>query len=149
MSRVLLTFAFVLGMFCVARPAAALLPEPYVGIGAAGARYGSELGVAFTAEAGVDDIISSLGVGLRVELPSFDPILLAELRYSIIKLPFVRLLAGLHGGVEHTTKDWNGALGAFVGGRVSLGVPYLAATVGVSSAGEIHPYATVTLGVSF
>jgi hypothetical protein len=159
MHRFLITAALVLlGAVATVRPAAAL-PEPFVGIGAStfGLPGGSGTSYGLALEGGVDDILSDIGAGLRIDAPFSNftsPLIAAQFRYNILKIPFVRLLAGLDIGVKGTTaKDssWNGAGGAWAGARVSLGLPYIAAIVGLGyvKGGGGDLYSAITLGVSF
>lgn len=152
MLRLLFALALTATALGLARPAHAL-PEPYVGIGAFGSKDGDSSLFAAELEGGVDAIYSGLGVGARVELPlSFKPGLTAELRYTIIKLPFVRLLGGVGGGVvkgdDPVKSDWAGTANAFVSGRVSLGLPYVAVRLGVAVPNGVSLFGTLTFGIS-
>lgn len=146
MLRLLLVSVFALPVLCLAAPAHAL-PEPYVGIGVFGSKANGGTSYAGLVEGGADALYSDFGAGLRVDVgKSLDPALTAELRYSILKLPFIRLLAG--GGFGVVARTWNGSVNAWVGGRVSLGVPYLGLRVGVETPGGVHPFSTLTFGLS-
>jgi hypothetical protein len=159
MKRVLLLLLLLAPIALAARPASAL-PEAYAGLGvrsydlpgADGNQYAGSL------EGGVDDVLSNIGAGLRIDLPDWKPAAVVQLRYSVFKIPFVRIIAGLGGGVERartggsSSLSWNGTYELFAGARFSLGLPYLAVNLGGASSkygpSGFQMFSTITLGVS-
>lgn len=143
----------VLAVLALARPASAL-PEIYAGLGAtmAGVPSAKFEGLGFGVEAGVDDIFASLGLGAQVDFIDFDPALTAELRYSIIKVPFVRLYTGLGVGVAGLSTETTGTGGAFIGARISIIAIYVGIKLGIKyTVGAADPTAMsslLTLGFS-
>lgn len=158
MRRSLLVLAFLAAaVWLPARPAAALpgIGELYAGLGIrtfGGLPGGSDATYAPSLEAGIDGVLKDFGVGLRLDAPRLDPGLSVEIRYSVLSIPFVRVVAGVIGGVQDGkgTRGWDGTYGAFGSARVSLGSPYLQAQVGLHHAYQPgwDPFATVCLGMS-
>ncbi len=141
-----------------ARPAAAL-PEIYGGLGVRSyALPGSDSAAyAGTLEAGVDAIFSDIGAGLRVDTPQWKPAVAVQLRYSVLKVPFARIFAGIGGGVERARVDsnalsWNGTFEVFAGARVSMGLPYLGLNVGGAKShygdNGFQLFSTLTVGLA-
>lgn len=163
MKRVLLLVLLALPLAFAARPVLAVpaIGEPYVGLGARsyGLPGSDGVGYAGTLEGGVDAILlSNYGAGLRVDFPAWKPSAVVQFRYSILKVPFIRLFAGLGGGFEqvrtgaNNSLKWNGIYELFVGARVSLGVPYLGVDVGGANSAYktdgFDLFSKITLGVS-
>jgi len=144
-----------------ARPAIAL-PEVYGGLGARSyGMPGSDKGAySGTLEAGVDAIFANLGLGVRVDNPTWQPAVAVQLRYSVFKIPFVRIFAGVGGGVERGGNDkpgskdlsWNGTYEVFAGARVSMGLPYLGLNVGGAKSyygpDGFQLFSTLTIGLA-
>ncbi len=155
MRRILILSVLLSSLFAL--PAVALpgIGAPYVGIGTH--TYGGFPGVSNvnyggTLELGIDDLLKSFGIGLRMDLPtfkSFDPAANIELRYSVFSVPFVRLLAGVFAGVQKNV-GLDGTYGFFGAARFSLGLPYLGINLGAQGGnGYFTPYGQLTLGVVF
>ena len=118
--------------------------------GMTGTDYGA------TPELGIDDVVQKLGFGIRLDLPNVSPISTAanlELRYSIVGVPFFRLIGGVFGGVAKDVRTFvglNGTYGVFAAARISLGMPYLGINLGYQGVKtDLSPFGQVTLGVVF
>ncbi|MSP93047.1 MAG: hypothetical protein EXR79_14805 [Myxococcales bacterium] len=153
MTRLFLAVLAFLAVSAAAAPAHALLPEPYVGLGTRtfGLPSGNA-GWALSLEGGADAIFSDMGAGIRVDFPfdSFgNPLIAAQFRYSILKVPFIRILAAAEGGVIKGSKSMDGTFGAWLGARASLGLPYLNLNLGYSYAGKAELFSVITIGMSF
>ncbi len=152
MRSIVLTILAVTLLLCAARPAQAL-PEPYAGIGLHTFGLPGKDSTTYSGmlEGGVDDIIAKFGLGARLELPDWRTILDLQLRYSLFKVPFIRVFVGAGAGIQRYA-GWNGTFEGFVGARLSLGLPYIGATIGVAHWGgtdTTNPYGTLSLGLSF
>ncbi len=105
-----------------------------------------------TLELGWDDMIQKFGFGVRFDLPTlkaFDPAANVELRYSIVSVPFFRLVAGVFGGVKKDV-GFSGTYGAFGAARVSLGLPYIGLNLGVQGVNsDVSAFGQMTVGVVF
>jgi hypothetical protein len=154
--RALLIVLAMVTVAGVARPAAAL-PEAYVGLGArtyglpgtAGVRYAGSL------EAGADAIYNDLGLGLRIDVPDLNPSFMAQFRYSVLKLPTVRLLAAGSLGVQKPPSgyEFSRAYELLLGARASLGLPYVGLDLGGANnwpdVKQFKLFAKLTVGFSF
>jgi hypothetical protein len=129
--------------------AAQALPELYAGLGASAARQPNNLSdLGFVMQAGVDSIVAGLGAGLQADVAS-KTALTAELRYSLLKIPLIRVFAGVSAGLQGFTSSPSGTVGAFAGARFSIGVPYVALQLGgVYADGNVSPKGLLTLGIS-
>ena len=151
--QLIIVLAFLSVSAAAAAPAHALLPEPYVGLGTRtfGLPSGSA-GWALSLEGGADAILSDMGAGIRVDFPFKslgNPLIAAQFRYSILKIPFIRILAGAEGGVIKGSKSMDGTFGAWLGARASLGLPYVNLNLGYSYAGKAELFSVITIGMSF
>lgn len=102
-----------------------------------------------TVEVGLDDVVAKLGAGLRLDVPkSLQPGLALELRYSILSLPFFRLLGGVSGGAFKGGDAWAKTYSAFLGARISLGLPYVGASVGLQGVEkDMAGFGALTVGI--
>jgi hypothetical protein len=154
--RVVLAAVAVLCACALARPAAAL-PEGYVGLGVRS--YGlpgtSNVRYAGSLEAGADAIYDGLGLGLRIDTPDLNPSFMAQVRYSIIKVPTVRVLAAASLGVQKPPSgyEFNRAYELLLGTRASLGLPYIGLDLGGANnwpdVRQFKLFAKLTVGFSF
>ncbi len=144
--------------------AAAALPvlgDVYLGAGARslggtpGASKESEVRMAMTLEAGVDDLrlLRNWGVGVRADIGPSTRRLAAEVRYVLVQFIGVKVLAGAELGLAGNKGTLDGSFGAFVAGRLVLGFPYLGAQFGLyrtpGSNATVSSSAMLTGGVSF
>lgn len=163
MRRALLVCALALIAGALARPAQAL-PEVYAGAGIhrfgidkfSGGSNSLAIGV------GVDDLLKGFGVGLNAYVPGADVVVNADLRYSILKVPFLRIFAGIGAGAQRSTTElkatlttaktsttsWGAVVEGFVGARVSIGTYFVGLDVGGARWSSIEPYGILTVGLT-
>jgi hypothetical protein len=114
--------------------------------GQSGTDYGATL------ELGIDDIIQKWGVGARFDLPSFtsfNPAANVEVRYSILSVPFFRVIGGVFGGVQKNVGT-TGTYGVFGAARVSMGLPYLGVNLGFQGQNTyLSAFGQITVGAVF
>lgn len=159
--RMLLALAFAFPLLCAARDAAAIGPELYAGLGVRTFDLpgGDKTDYSGTLEAGIDNIIADIGAGLRIDSPKWKPAVSVQARYSLFKMPFVRLLIGAGAGVERspnasgsTNYSWNGTYEVFGGARFSMGLPYLGLNIGGAKSNfgsdGFQMFSTLTLGLA-
>ena len=163
MRRALLVCALALVAGALPRPAQAL-PEIYAGAGLH--RFGLDKvsggGNSLAVSAGVDDLLKGFGVGLNAYVPGADVVVNADLRYSILKVPFLRIFAGIGAGAQRTTAElkattttpktsttsWGTVLEGFVGARVSFGTYFVGLDVGGARWASTQPYGILTVGLT-
>lgn len=150
--RKLAAASLIVAAFAVSRPAAAF--EVYAGLGATmeGVPSAQFKGLGLALEGGVDDILSDIGVGGQIDFIDWKPSLTAQFRYSILSIPFVRLIAGVGVGLEGFAAKLGASAGAFIAGRISLGMPYLGLKLGVDygfADGDTSVGSLITLGACF
>ncbi len=165
--RFILVCLFTTLAGAVARPALAL-PEIYAGAGVHRFGFGSSASATHSLAlgAGVDDIFRGFGLGVNAympftDFPSSDPVINLDVRYSIFKIPFLRVFAGVGAGAKRSTSSvtdlktvtktstWGGAMEAFVGARVSMGLWFLGLDIGAAKWEEFQPYGILTAGLTF
>lgn len=163
MRRLLLAFVFVALSFAFVRPVQAL-PEIYVG---AGVHQFGMLGSTASAHslavgAGVDDLLKGLGVGVNAYVPGENVVVNADLRYSLFKVPFLRVYAGIGAGTQRTTSKiaattvssatetsgWGAVFEGFIGARVSVGTYFAGLDIGAARWADVQPYGTLTVGLT-
>ncbi len=129
-----------------------IIGEFYAGAGARSTGLYGDPGTAyaFGLEAGWDHVFREFGLGFRLDLPHADPHLTTELRYSLIAWPFLRIVGGVAAGVARQpngSPQWDKVLSGFIGGRVSLGLPYVSCYLGESLRDDaFSPYMTLSVG---
>ena len=173
--RFILVCLFTTLAGAVARPALAL-PEIYAGAGVHRFGFGSSASATHSLAlgAGVDDLFRGFGLGVNAympftDFPSSDPVINLDLRYSIFKIPFLRVFAGVGAGTKRSTlkaytnapagstagstvtktESWGGALEAFIGARVSLGLWFVGLDIGAAKWEDFQPYGILTAGLTF
>ncbi len=155
MRRIIVLFALLTSLFALPAFAIPGIGAIYGGIGThtyhgfpgqAGTDYGATL------ELGIDDIFSKIGFGVRFDLPSFasfNPAANLEVRYSIVSVPFFRVIGGAFGGVQKNFGT-TGIYGVFGAARVSLGLPYLGVNLGFQGQNtDLSAFGQVTVGAVF
>lgn len=168
--RFILVCLFATVAATVARPALAL-PEIYAGAGFHRFGFGSSASATHSLAlgAGVDDLLKGFGFGVNAYMPWDDfsnPVINADLRYSIFKIPFLRVFAGAGVGARRselksyiqasstssatttTSTSWDAAVQGFVGARVSLGLWFVGLDIGGARWAEWQPYGILTVGVT-
>lgn len=160
--RILLAVSFAFPVLCAARDASAIGPELYAGLGVRTLDLpgGDRTDYSGTLEAGIDNIIADIGAGLRIDTPRWKPAVALQLRYTLLSLPLVRLLAGAGAGVERSPNgsggnsySWNGTYEVFAGARFSMGLPYLGLNIGGAKSNfgseGFQLFSTLTVGLAF
>lgn len=123
-----------------AAPALAVpvLGEVYVGAGVRSfggtpmlTSSADKLHYGFTAEAGFDDtaLFRNWGAGLRGDWKNSAGQVSAELRYTVLRISSMRVIAGASLGLDGS-KVLDGRFGGFLAARTVVGLPYVTVQVG-------------------